>query len=314
MGSKDTSETPGFSVRLRDLRLARGLRQKDLAQALGMAQTTIANYEQNTRFPDEVTLRRLAEYFGVSFDELLGRVREPVAAVSSREPTALGALGRRYLDLVLAGDEAGAMDLLRRELAAGMDSRRIYLEVVQPCLYEVGRLWETGRIDVAEEHRISHIVERLMGELRSDTVPKRGAPGRRFAAITVHGDTHHLGARMVSDFLEMDGWRATYLGGNLSIRHSLQALEGDPPDLLLLSATVAQAASSVADLISALRARENLRGMRILVGGQLFNQNPDLWREMGADATAADALQAVEVANRLVPAAPTAGPGSAADP
>ena len=35
-----------FSLRLKELRLRRALRQKDLAAALGLAQTTIANYEQ----------------------------------------------------------------------------------------------------------------------------------------------------------------------------------------------------------------------------------------------------------------------------
>ena len=40
---------------------------------LGLAQTTIANYEQGKRFPDEETLLKIADFFNVSMDYLFGR-------------------------------------------------------------------------------------------------------------------------------------------------------------------------------------------------------------------------------------------------
>ncbi len=46
-----------FASRLRELRTQRKLRQKDLAAKLGVAQTTVANYEQGSRFPGETTHR-----------------------------------------------------------------------------------------------------------------------------------------------------------------------------------------------------------------------------------------------------------------
>ena len=62
-----------FASRLRELRKERGYRQADLATELGVAQTTVANYEQHTRFPDETMLLKIANLFGVSLDYLLGR-------------------------------------------------------------------------------------------------------------------------------------------------------------------------------------------------------------------------------------------------
>ena len=62
-----------ISTRLRQLRKERDLRQVDLANDLGIAQTTVANYEQHSRFPDETMLLKLASYFDVSLDYLLGR-------------------------------------------------------------------------------------------------------------------------------------------------------------------------------------------------------------------------------------------------
>jgi repressor LexA len=66
-----------FPSRLKDLRKEKNLRQKDLATDLGVARTTIANYEQGTRFPDKDVLNKLANYFNVSTDYLLGRIDYP---------------------------------------------------------------------------------------------------------------------------------------------------------------------------------------------------------------------------------------------
>ena len=59
--------------KLRELRKARRLTQEEMAEMLEVARTTYANYEQVTREPDNKTLNKLADYFQVSTDYLLGR-------------------------------------------------------------------------------------------------------------------------------------------------------------------------------------------------------------------------------------------------
>ena len=59
--------------KLKALRKAKGITQSELADILGVARTTYANYEQGTREPDNKTLNKLADYFEVSTDYLLGR-------------------------------------------------------------------------------------------------------------------------------------------------------------------------------------------------------------------------------------------------
>lgn len=62
-----------LAKRLRGLREEKGLTQKDLAQTLGLnSKSTITNYEQNTRDPDYETLIKIAKFFEVSIDYLLG--------------------------------------------------------------------------------------------------------------------------------------------------------------------------------------------------------------------------------------------------
>lgn len=59
--------------RLAFLRKERALSQAEMARLLNMGQSTIAMYEKNKRRPDPETLQRLADFFDVSTDYLLGR-------------------------------------------------------------------------------------------------------------------------------------------------------------------------------------------------------------------------------------------------
>ena len=61
-----------LSIRLRELRAEKGLRQKDVASDLGISTTCYAGYEQSYHEPDLKTLCKIARYFGVSTDYLLG--------------------------------------------------------------------------------------------------------------------------------------------------------------------------------------------------------------------------------------------------
>ncbi|EOP02091.1 hypothetical protein ICS_05725 [Bacillus cereus BAG2O-3] len=61
-----------FGIRLHTLRKERKLRQEDMAKQLGIARTTYAMYEQGNREPDYNTLIKLATFFEVSIDYLLG--------------------------------------------------------------------------------------------------------------------------------------------------------------------------------------------------------------------------------------------------
>ncbi len=61
--------------RIRDLREDMDLRQSDLAKKTGIDQRTISNYETGKTSPDAYALIKLADFFGVSIDYLIGRVK-----------------------------------------------------------------------------------------------------------------------------------------------------------------------------------------------------------------------------------------------
>ena len=69
---------PTFSERLRELRMGRGLKQREMAGVCGLKLRGYQQYEYNESYPEVPGLVALADYFGVSLDYLMGRtdVRE----------------------------------------------------------------------------------------------------------------------------------------------------------------------------------------------------------------------------------------------
>ncbi len=59
--------------RITQLRIERGIYQKQLADNLQVSVATISNYENGRHIPDPHTLCEIANYFGVTTDYLLGR-------------------------------------------------------------------------------------------------------------------------------------------------------------------------------------------------------------------------------------------------
>ena len=79
-----------MKLKLQELRLARGMTQAEVAEKLGISKSAIGMYEQGRREPDLETVIKLAEFFSVSVEEMLG-LRE------AGKPIELMTALRRYL-------------------------------------------------------------------------------------------------------------------------------------------------------------------------------------------------------------------------
>ena len=66
-----------FALRLKELREKKGLSQKAFSAKLGVSQSTVGMWESQKREPNFETTEKIANFFGVSTDYLLGRTDEP---------------------------------------------------------------------------------------------------------------------------------------------------------------------------------------------------------------------------------------------
>jgi transcriptional regulator with XRE-family HTH domain len=61
-------------MRLKELRESKGLTQKEVAEIIGYSEIYYGRNENRKREPDISTLCKLAEYYNVTVDYLIGRV------------------------------------------------------------------------------------------------------------------------------------------------------------------------------------------------------------------------------------------------
>lgn len=237
------------------------------------------------------------EYVQAGLDALPRAPVAPESFVSTEAP--LGALARAYLDALLRGERAAASQLILDAVERGTSVKDIYLNVFQCTQREIGRLWQTNQISVAQEHFCTAATQVVMSQLYP-RIFSGVKTGRKLVVTCVGGELHEIGARMVADFFEMEGWDTYFLGANTPTDSILRTLDERGADALAISATMTFHVSRVAELIARVRASGAGNHTKLLVGGYPFNLSPQLWQTLGADGYARDAQEAIEVAGRLV--------------
>jgi MerR family transcriptional regulator, light-induced transcriptional regulator len=223
-------------------------------------------------------------------------------------PVDLQASGRRYLEAALQGDGERALAVALELVAAGMPVAGVYRELLEPAQHQVGRLWQQNRISVAREHIATATTQLVMAGLYPHL--QRAAHSRGVALVLgVEGELHQLGANMVADALEADGWDVRFLGPHVGGSEFVREVQAVRPSLVAISATMVFNLPEVRRLIRQLRDAGG-GGVRVLVGGGAFRNAPNAWTAIGADARADDLLGAVQVARTLQNPPSGAGDGN----
>ncbi len=208
-------------------------------------------------------------------------------------------IAREYLDALLKADRRKALDTIMTTYKNGTSIKDIYMKVFQVAQLEVGRLWQTNKISVAQEHYITASTQVIMSQLYPFLFNTKKV-GKNLVITCVNGELHEIGARMIADFFEMDGWNTYYLGANSPVSSIIKTIESYQADVLAISATMTFNISAVTELIIQVRNNPVSKAVKIVVGGYPFKIAPNLWKLVGADGFAANAEEAVSYVNQLV--------------
>ena len=237
------------------------------------------------------------QYLDAALDAISGPV--PVPDPSELDPSRpTDKLALQYLQLALEGNSPEAIQLLVDAINSGTSATSIYVDVLLPSQREIGRMWHSDEVNVAEEHVVSATTSRVMGIL-AHTAPRSAMNGKTVVSACVPGNIHDLGIRALSDLFYLNGWRSVYLGADVPDIDMPSAMSFFEADLLLLSATLSVQISAATEVISIIREQAE-RPVKILVGGAAFNEVPDVWKQTGADAYLASVEDALRVGSELV--------------
>jgi methanogenic corrinoid protein MtbC1 len=203
---------------------------------------------------------------------------------------------RQYLDAILAGSRREAFGVIELARAEGLGIRTLYLDVFQPAMRDIGRLWQENRITVADEHLATAITQASMARLYEELFRGSPEPGPLLVAACADQERHELGLRMICDVLEMEGWDTVFLGASVPVEDLVAMVKERRPEVVALSASITPHLARVRQAVQAIREAMPEDGPVIAIGGRAFAGDAALAERMGADLTAKDA---VEVAERL---------------
>lgn len=215
---------------------------------------------------------------------------------NTRRPSAYENEINQYLQSLFSKDMRKTMYLVTQFSKAGIPLSDIYVEILAESMYRIGDLWHTSKITVDMEHYCTSITQMAMSQLYPQLFD---SPRKNKTVLCACPGTelHEMGARMVADLFEGDGWDSIYLGAAVPEDAMLDAIRTSNPDLIALSVTMPQHLLDCHDLIDAIR--KEFPDAVIAVGGNAFNSTHEIWHQWPVNIYTKDARELLDRANAL---------------
>ena len=166
--------------------------------------------------------------------EAFARRRDEPAPVRGRAAPRWGPLASRLERHLLRGDEHDARTEVLALRDGGVPVAEIITNLFVPALRAIGEGWVAGEVTIAQEHRATAIVDRLIGLLSPNP---RGRRRGRAVVAALSGDHHALPTAMATATLREDRWHVEHLGSDVPPEEVISFAGGAGADLVVLSVT-----------------------------------------------------------------------------
>lgn len=204
-----------------------------------------------------------------------------------------------FIELTMDEEPDAAIGFVQGLLDNGVPFQDVLLKLMAPAARELGERWahdSTNFVEVtlgvARMHRILREFDGVPEHMRS-----QAGAGRSVLLMPVPGEQHTFGLRLVQEFLLRESWSViTRSVPKVADIHKIVA-KGEF-DVIGLSLSGETLIDSLRSSIAEIRDITKSSGTKILIGGQLFSERPDLVESLGADAYAPDAPSTVTLLNR----------------
>ncbi|MCX8132511.1 MAG: cobalamin B12-binding domain-containing protein [Roseococcus sp.] len=206
----------------------------------------------------------------------------------------------RLTSFAAAGDHLSLSAAVNQKRRLGQSHQQICLVVLTAVARRLGEWWDEDRCGFVEVTLGMLVLHQLLRELGPGL--RRGRidhPGRIALMLPLPGDQHSFGIAMVAEFFRAAGWQVSQDGGR-GLRGLLRRVGEKWFGLVALSCSVKARLAELPQTIAAIRAHALNPHIAIMVGGPALAGNPALAASCGADATATDAAEALQRAERLV--------------
>jgi methanogenic corrinoid protein MtbC1 len=208
--------------------------------------------------------------------------------------TVQNTLSSKFEEYLLSLNKVGANSLIQNEFT-GQNAYQLIQDIMMPALEHIGAGWEEGTIALSQEYMASNICEEIVNELLPPESSKR--KNMPVLGVATLGDQHMLGKQIVVSCLKSSGFNIFDYGA-MPLEDVVVRVQEDGIEVLLVSTLMLNFAYEVKNLRD--RFNEEGVGINIVVGGAPFLFDTELWKQVGADAMAVDATEALSKVYELM--------------
>lgn len=200
----------------------------------------------------------------------------------------------KFKNALFNADSLSAKDIFDANVNSFDDLALFYNFVIYPAMVEVGIAWENGIITPAQEHLASSIVLEILSLLYTQIELPRITKGKIIVSTTTN-EFHEIGAIMLSNTFEADGWDVTYLGCDVSNDSLMNSISDIDPLIIALSVSMPFNLEQTSIIIKNIK--ELNPNIKVMVGGNAFNATQIDENSFGADVYLKDIDEALKIAN-----------------
>jgi methanogenic corrinoid protein MtbC1 len=209
----------------------------------------------------------------------------------------------RYMQPLLAGRRSECAAVIDEAARHGVSAKELICDIIWPAMLQVERLYRDDRINIASEHIAGRINRAVVNRLQAH-LPQEPRLGRRVLVTSAEAAAEELGAEIVSDLLQADGWEVYFLGGGVPHDEILSLTGQLRPQVLLIFGTKPEDVPQVRKLVELIREIGVCPTMNIVVTGGIYGRADGLWQEVGADRFAPSLQQVCGLLRDLPPRNP----------
>ena len=173
---------------------------------------------------------------------------------------------RQLLEAFQILDERAANALMTSMLSI-YSVEQVCTELIVPMLWQIGQLWEEGKLTVSIEHFASAFFRGLLTNLLHATPSPTTTP--LIITCCAPGEPHELAPLMLALFLRRANIRVAFLGQSIETAGLLHTIQHLSPAMICVSLTISAHLPSLIDLGQHISALPTARPI-FAFGGQVF--------------------------------------------
>jgi len=206
-------------------------------------------------------------------------------------------LFEQIAEAVIDGATSQVVSLVNEAVSKEIPVGEILNDALIAGMNEVGALFKDGEMFVPEVLVSAKALQAGIDIIRPALVEAGVKAAGRIVTVTVEGDLHDIGIKLVGMMLEGAGYEVINIGVDKPAKEIIEKVKELKPNILGMSAMLTTTMANMKDVVEMLREEGLLEEIKVMIGGA---PTSPMYAEKIGGHYSADASEAVVIAKQLL--------------